>query len=703
MFKPEFLDTDITYLQGVGPKRAELLNKELSIFTFRDLLYYFPYKYIDRTRFYKITELDPDLPFVQIRGTIKGYSTEGHGTAKRLVADFQDDTGTLKLVWFKGGKWITGSFSPGVEFIVFGKPSVFNGIINIVHPEIEAADKMAERLNSALQAQYSTTEKLKNQFVSSKTISKLIGNMLKQIKIRLPESLPLYLVSRYKLMEIHEALHKIHFPANPDELEKARYRLKFEELFYIQLNLLRYKTNRNIKLSGFVFSSVGDNFNNFYYNNLPFTLTDAQKRVVKEIRKDLGSGKQMNRLLQGDVGSGKTLVALMSMLIAIDNGYQACIMAPTEILANQHYQTIVKLLEGIDIKIRLLTGSSKKSSRKSISESLLDSSLNILIGTHALLEENVQFANLGLVIIDEQHRFGVAQRARLWQKNLNPPHILVMTATPIPRTLAMTLYGDLDVSVIDELPPGRVPIKTMHFTDSERNKVFGFIRNQIAEHRQVYIVYPLIKESETMDYKDLEDGWDTISRVFPAPLYCISIVHGKMTPANKEMSMKLFKDGVAHILIATTVIEVGVDIPNATVMIIESAERFGLSQLHQLRGRVGRGADQSYCILMSSDKLSREAAKRIEVMIRTNDGFEIAETDLQLRGPGDIEGTLQSGIPFDLKIADLVKDVQLIEYVRHIAEDILNLDPLLENSQNLIFISELKRLFSQRQSWSNIS
>jgi ATP-dependent DNA helicase RecG len=703
MVNKEFLDTEITYLQGVGPKRAELLNKELSIFTFRDLLYYFPYKYIDRTRFYKIAELDPDLPFVQIRGTIKGYTTEGHGAGKRLVADFQDDTGTLKLVWFKGGKWITGSFSPGVEFIVFGKPGVFNGIINIIHPEIEAADKMAERLNSALQAQYSTTEKLKNQFVSSKTISKLIGNMLKQIKIRLPETLPGYLVSRYKLMELHEALHKIHFPANPDELEKARHRLKFEELFYIQLNLLRFKTNRNLKFRGFVFSSVGENFNNFYFNNLPFTLTDAQKRVMKEIRKDLGSGKQMNRLLQGDVGSGKTLVALMSMLIAIDNGFQACIMAPTEILANQHYQTICKLLEGIDIKVRLLTGSSKRSSRKSIAESLLDRSLNILIGTHALLEENVQFANLGLVIIDEQHRFGVAQRARLWQKNLNPPHILVMTATPIPRTLAMTLYGDLDVSVIDELPPGRVPIKTMHFTDSERNKVFGFIRNQIAEQRQIYIVYPLIKESETMDYKDLEDGWDTISRVFPAPKYCVSIVHGKMTPADKEMSMKLFKEGVAHILIATTVIEVGVDIPNATVMVIESAERFGLSQLHQLRGRVGRGADQSYCILMSSDKLSREAAKRIEVMIRTNDGFEIAETDLQLRGPGDIEGTLQSGIPFDLKIADLGKDGQLIEYVRHIAEEILNLDPLLENTQNLIFRSELKRLFSQKQSWSNIS
>ena len=703
MIAKEFLDTEITYLQGVGPKRAELLNKELSIFTFRDLLYYFPYKYIDRTRFYKIAELDPELPFVQIKGIIKGYATEGHGTGKRLVADFQDDTGSLKLVWFKGGKWITGSFSPGVEYIVFGKPGVFNGVINIIHPEIEAADKMAERLNSALQAQYSSTEKLKNQFVSSKTISKLIGNMLKQIKIKLPETLPAYLVSRYKLMDLHDALHKIHFPADPDELEKARHRLKFEELFYIQLNLLRFKTNRSMKFRGFVFSSVGDNFNNFYFKNLPFSLTEAQKRVMKEIRKDLGSGKQMNRLLQGDVGSGKTLVALMSMLIAIDNGYQACLMAPTEILANQHFQTISKLLAGIDIKICLLTGSSKKSSRKSIAESLLDRTLNILIGTHALLEDNVQFANLGLVIIDEQHRFGVAQRARLWQKNLNPPHILVMTATPIPRTLAMTLYGDLDVSVIDELPPGRIPIKTMHFTDSERNKVFGFIRNQISEHRQIYIVYPLIKESETMDYKDLEDGWDTISRVFPAPKYCISIVHGKMTPATKEASMKLFKDGVAHILIATTVIEVGVDIPNASVMVIESAERFGLSQLHQLRGRVGRGADQSYCLLMSSDNLSREARKRIEVMISTNDGFEIAETDLQLRGPGDIEGTLQSGIPFDLKIADLGKDGQLIEYVRHIAEEILNLDPLLENGLNSVFRSELKRLFSKRQSWSNIS
>ena len=699
----DFLDTNITYLSGVGPKRAELLNKEINVSTYRDLLYYFPYKYIDRTKFYEIAELDPDLPFVQIKGIIKGYYSEGRGPGKRLVADFQDESGTIKLIWFKGLKWITGNYSPGIEFIVFGKPGVFNGMINIIHPEIEAVNKMAERISSALQAQYSTTEKLKNQFITSKIISKFEGNLLKQLKFRIPDSLPSYLVTKFKLMDLHDSLHKIHFPENPDELEKARYRLKFEELFYIQLNLLRFKTYRNIKQKGFVFSNVGLNFNNFYFNNLPFSLTEAQKRVMREIRRDLGSGRQMNRLLQGDVGSGKTLVALMAMLIALDNGYQACIMAPTEILANQHYHTICKLLSGIDLKISLLTGSSKKTSRKIISESLLDSSLNILIGTHALLEENVQFKNLGLVIIDEQHRFGVEQRARLWQKNLNPPHILVMTATPIPRTLAMTLYGDLDVSVIDELPSGRVPVKTMHFTDTDKNKVFGFMRNQIAENRQIYVVYPLIKESETMDYKDLEDGWDTISRVFPPPGYCISVVHGKMTPADKEMSMKLFKDGHAHILIATTVIEVGVDIPNATVMVIESAERFGLSQLHQLRGRVGRGAEQSYCILMSSDKLSREAANRLEVMVQTNDGFEIAEKDLQLRGPGDIEGTQQSGIPFDLKIANLGKDGQIIEYVRNIAEEILKIDPLLENDQNLLLRNELKRLFSQNQSWSNIS
>ena len=699
----DFLDTNITYLTGVGPKRAELLNKELNITTYRDLLYYFPYKYIDRTKFYKVAELDPDLPYVQIKGVISGYATEGHGPGKRLIADFQDDTGTIKLVWFRGARWITGSYTPGTEYIVFGKPGVFNGIINIIHPEIDAVSKMTERLNSALQAQYSTTEKLKSQFVSSKTISKFVGNLLKQIKFRIPETLPAYIASKYKLLALNEALHKIHFPSNPEEMERSRYRLKFEELFYIQLNLLRYKSNRNQKSRGFVFSSVGDVFNSFYYNNLPFSLTEAQKRVMKEIRRDLGSGKQMNRLLQGDVGSGKTLIALMSMLIAIDNGYQACLMAPTEILTNQHYNTISKLIEGMNIKVNLLTGSSKRSLRRKIDESLMDSTLNILIGTHALIEENVRFSNLGLVIIDEQHRFGVAQRAKLWQKNLNPPHVLVMTATPIPRTLALTLYGDLDVSVIDEMPPGRIPVKTMHFVDSERNKVFGFLRNQITEGRQVFIVYPLIKESEKMDYKDLEDGWDTLTRVFPAPKYCISVVHGKMTTPEKESSMKLFKNGHAHILVATTVIEVGVDIPNATVMVIESAERFGLSQLHQLRGRVGRGAEQSYCILMTSDKLSKEAARRIEVVISTNDGFEIAETDLQLRGPGDIEGTLQSGIPFDLKIADLGRDGQLIEYVRNISEDILSKDPFLENAQNMILKAELKRLFSTRHSWSNIS
>ncbi|HEX2969347.1 MAG TPA: ATP-dependent DNA helicase RecG [Bacteroidales bacterium] len=699
----DFINTGITYLQGVGPKRAELFNKELNIYTFRDLLYYFPYKYVDRTKFYKVIELDAELPYVQVRGFIKGFYSEGHGKGKRLVADFGDETGNIKLIWFKGLKWITGKYTTGVEYIVFGKPGIFNGVLNVIHPEIEDSGKVAERLSSDLQAQYSTTEKLRDQFLTSKTISKLIGILLKQINFRIPETLPPYIVSKYKLADLHEALHKIHFPSSPEELERARYRLKFEELFFIELSILRLKASREQKVRGFVFSSVGERFNNFYFRNLPFPLTEAQKRVIKEIRKDLGSGKQMNRLLQGDVGSGKTLVALMSMLIALDNGYQACLMAPTEILANQHFNTISNLVNGLGIKINILTGSSGKAARKEISQSLLDGSLNILIGTHALIEENVQFGNLGLVIIDEQHRFGVAQRARLWQKNLNPPHVLVMTATPIPRTLAMTLYGDLDVSVIDEMPPGRIPVKTMHFFESERNKVFGFMRKQIAYKRQVYVVYPLISESESMDYRNLEDGWDMISRTFPPPAYCVSIVHGKMTTADKEVSMKLFKDGIAHILVATTVIEVGVDIPNATVMVIESAERFGLSQLHQLRGRVGRGADQSYCILITSDKLSKEAAKRVEVMVKTNDGFEIAETDLRLRGPGDIEGTQQSGIPFDLKIADLGKDGQLIEYVRNIANDILTLDPLLKDEKNAVLREELKKQNAGKQSWSKIS
>ncbi len=699
----DFLETNIAYLPGVGPKRAELLNSELNICTYRDLLYYFPFKYIDRTRFYLISELDPDLPYIQIRGRISGFYVEGRGQGKRLVADFTDDTGTVKLIWFKGTRWITGTYTPGPEYIVFGKPGVFNGQINIIHPEIEASAKLAERISSALQAQYITTEKLKNHFLTSRVISKLAGTLLQKINFTLQETLPQYITSRYNLIDLNKALHSIHFPSDPEILEKARYRLKFEELFYIQLNLMRFRSNRSRRYKGFIFSTVGEKFNTFYFKNLPFSLTEAQKKVMKEIRRDLGSGVQMNRLLQGDVGSGKTLVALMSMLIAIDNGYQACIMAPTEILANQHYQTITSMLKGMDVNVKLLTGSSGRSLRKNINESLLDKSLNILIGTHALIEESVQFGNLGLVIIDEQHRFGVEQRAKLWKKSQNPPHVLVMTATPIPRTLAMTLYGDLDVSVIDELPPGRIPVRTMHYFDSGKNKVYGFMKLKIAEGRQIFIVYPLIKESEKMDYKDLEDGWDTISRLFPPPGYCISVVHGRMTPSVKEESMKLFREGKAHILIATTVIEVGVDIPNASVMVIESAERFGLSQLHQLRGRVGRGAQQAYCILISSQKISKEAAARIEVMTRTNDGFEIAETDLQLRGPGDIEGTMQSGIPFDLRISDLGRDGQIIAYVRNIAEDIINNDPLLENERNIILRNELKRLFSKKQSWSNIS
>ncbi|MFN8241609.1 MAG: ATP-dependent DNA helicase RecG [Bacteroidales bacterium] len=537
----EFLDTEIKFLPGVGPKRAELLNKELGICTYRDLLWYFPYKYIDKSRYYRIEELDPELPHVQVLGTITGYMQEGRGSGKRLTADFTDSTGTIKLVWFKGLKWITESFPVGKEYIVFGKPGVFNGVINIVHPEIETAEKKAERVNSPLEAHYNTTEKLKTSFINSRFLNKLVGNLLRQLDFRLPETLPAYILKKHNLLSLHDSIKNIHYPSSQPELEKARYRLKFEELFYIQLNLLRYKLNRDSRHKGLVFAQVGSYFNSFYHNNLPFNLTEAQKRVMKEIRRDLGSGKQMNRLLQGDVGSGKTMIALMAMLIAIDNGFQACLMAPTEILAIQHYNSITRFLEGIGITVRLLTGSSKKSERKETEELLNDGSLGILIGTHALIEDNVKFRNLGLVIIDEQHRFGVAQRAKLWEKNLNPPHILVMTATPIPRTLAMTLYGDLDVSVIDELPPGRVPIRTMHFHDGERNKVFGFMREQIAGGRQIYIVYPLITESEKMDYKNLDEGLDIISHAFPSPKYCISVVHGRMTAANKaEISMRLF-------------------------------------------------------------------------------------------------------------------------------------------------------------------
>ncbi len=699
----DFLKTEITYLTGVGPKRADLLQKEVGIENYGDLAYYFPYKYVDRSKFFKISDLSQNMSYIQIRGIIEGFYTEGGGRGKRLAASFRDDSGTIKLLWFKGLKWITNSYKINKEYIVFGKPGIFNGSLNIIHPEIEDPEKTEKRITSGIVAQYSVSEKLRNTYITSRTFNILLSNLFSQPGIRFEETLPDWMLKKYKLMGLHDALFTMHFPNNYKDMEKARLRLKFEELFLIQLNIIRYKSERGRKQSGFVFSTVGDKFNNFFYNNLPYTLTGAQKRVVKEIRKDLGSGKQMNRLLQGDVGSGKTMVALMSMLIAIDNGYQTCMMAPTEILSNQHFNTVNKMVEGLGIEVRLLTGSTRKSDRNEIADMLREGTLDILIGTHALIEDTVQFTRLGLVIIDEQHRFGVAQRARLWEKSATPPHILVMTATPIPRTLAMTLYGDLDVSVIDEMPPGRKPIKTVHFTESSRLQVFGFMKKQIKAGQQIYIVYPLIKESEKMDYNNLEEGVEAITREFPAPEYTCSVLHGQMTPKDKEFSMKLFKNGEAQILIATTVIEVGVDVQNASVMVIESAERFGLSQLHQLRGRVGRGALQSYCVLMSSDKLSNEASRRINIMVSTNDGFEIAEEDLKLRGPGDIEGTQQSGIGFDLKIANLTRDGQILEYVRRIAEEIIDRDPELKSPENLKLKKWISIQKKNRHDWSSIS
>jgi ATP-dependent DNA helicase RecG len=699
----ELLDSEIKFLPGVGPKRAELLEAEAAISTFRDLIYYFPYRYIDKTRFYKVRELDTDMQHVQIRGKIRRFSTEGSGTGKRLTADFYDETGMVRLVWFKGQKWILNAYKPETEYIIFGKPTLFSGAFNIVHPEVEEADKRATRVVSALEAQYTTTEKMKDHFLHSRAIAKLVAKAFSMPGLRFPETLPPSVTAPMKLMSLHDALFRIHFPDSNTDIENARFRLKFDELFYIQLNLLRYKGNRTKSIHGFIFSVVGERLNSFYANNLPFALTGAQKRVIREIRADLGSGRQMNRLLQGDVGSGKTMVALMSMLIGADNGYQGCLMAPTEVLAIQHYNSISKFVKGIDADVALLTGSTRRSERSRIEKGLLDGTIDILIGTHALIEENVQYRNLGLVIIDEQHRFGVAQRAKLWQKSDCPPHVLVMTATPIPRTLAMTLYGDLDVSVIDEMPPGRKPIKTLAFTDAEREKVFGFMRRQIEDGRQIYVVYPLIKESETLDYKNLDDGLESIARAFPPPQYCISVVHGRMTSKDKEISMNMFRRGQAHIMVATTVIEVGVDVPNASVMVVESAERFGLSQLHQLRGRVGRGADQSFCILMTSHKLSADATERIKTMISTNDGFEIAEADLRMRGPGDLEGTQQSGMAFDLKIADLGKDGQILNLARSRAAEILADDPELASPVNSLLKLNLKRLFGKKYSWSEIS
>jgi len=699
----DLFQQEIKFLKGVGPKRAELLSSEININSYYDLITYFPYKYIDRSKFYTSRQINSDLSYIQLKGKIGGFRLEGNRGRKRLVAEFYDSEGSVSLIWFHGIKWIKDSISENKEYIVFGKPSIYQRQIHLIHPEIDDPSKKEGRLSSGLQALYSTTEKLKTNYISSKTIQKLQYNLLQKVSEHIYETLPAYLVKKLNLISWKEALINIHFPENPELLKKATFRLKFEELFYIQLNLLKLKANRKTKFKGYVFSKVGDNLNNFYHHCLPFSLTEAQKRVIREIRSDLGSGKQMNRLLQGDVGSGKTLVALMSMLIALDNGYQTCLMAPTEILAKQHLNTLSKFTEKLNIPISLLTGSTKKADRKIIHENLQSGKLPIIIGTHALIEETVLFKNLGLVIIDEQHRFGVSQRSKLWKKNVHPPHVLVMTATPIPRTLAMTLYGDLDVSVIDELPPGRKPIKTLHFFDSQRNRVFGFIRKQIKAGQQIFIVYPLIKESEKMDYKDLEDGYVSISRAFPSPEYAISVVHGKMKSEEKEASMQHFVAGRTQIMVATTVIEVGVDIPKASVMVIESAERFGLSQLHQLRGRVGRGSEQSYCLLMSSFKLSSEAKKRLDTMVRTNDGFEIAEVDLKLRGPGDIEGTQQSGIAFNLKIANLGQDGQILQYARNVAEQILEKDPGLSFPENRVLVTQLQNLKDSSINWSVIS
>jgi len=698
----QYLQQDIQFLPGVGPKRADLLREELNISTIEDLLTYYPYRYVDRSRFYKISEVTSDMPFIQIKGKIQGYASIGKGRGKRLVADFTDGSGRLDLIWFRGAKWIPENYPIGKELVVFGRPSVYQRKLNVTHPQLKQPEKK-HVVSSKLQAVYSTTEKLKDNYLTSKAISKLIANLIKGLPKKFEETLPAWLLQKLNLINLDTAMRQIHFPDATAQFKKAELRLKFEELFYIQLNILQGKGERNKRFRGNIFETVGASFNTFYKEHLHFELTGAQKKVMKEIRRDMGSGRQMNRLLQGDVGSGKTLVALMSMLIAIDNGFQACIMAPTEILAQQHYKSLSSFLDGMDVRVNLLTGSVKKADRIPIHEGLLDGTLNILIGTHAVIEDVVQFKRLGLVVIDEQHRFGVAQRARLWNKADVLPHVLVMTATPIPRTLAMTLYGDLDVSVIDELPPGRKPIVTRHSYDSKRLMVFGFLKKQLALGRQAYIVYPLIKESESMDYKDLEDGLESISRAFPPPDYQVSVVHGKMKPEEKEASMAHFLAGRTHIMVATTVIEVGVDVSNASIMIIESAERFGLSQLHQLRGRVGRGADQSYCILMTGYKLSDEGRKRIETMVRTNDGFEIAEEDLKLRGPGDIEGTQQSGVPFNLKIAHLGRDTQILHLARDTAELIITEDPDLKLDKNFIFAKHIKKGNPSRIDWGKIS
>ena len=691
---------DVKYISGVGPQRAALLAKELEIHSVHDLLYYFPYKYVDRSKIYAINEVTGDLPYIQVRGQIASFEIAGEGRGQRLIAHFTDGTGFIDLIWFKGIKFITNRYRTHQEYIVFGKPNVFNGRVNIAHPDIDPASEV-QFSNLGMQPYYNTTEKMKRSFLNSHAIEKIMHGVLPLLKEPLPETLTPEIIAQQHLMSLTDALRNIHFPQNNDALRQAKLRLKFEELFYVQLNILRYASDRRRKFRGYVFRHVGAYFNTFYRDYLPFELTNAQKRVLREIHADMRSGKQMNRLLQGDVGSGKTMVALMSMLLALDNGYQACLMAPTEILANQHYETLCRQLEGLGIRVELLTGSIKGKRREEILNGLQNGEVHILIGTHALIEDGVSFSSLGLAVIDEQHRFGVAQRARLWAKSTQTPHVLVMTATPIPRTLAMTLYGDLDVSVIDELPPGRKPIATLHQFDNRRQQLNEFIRKQVNEGRQIYIVYPLIKESEKIDLKNLVEGYSQVCDDFPDLTICQ--VHGQMKPSLKEEQMQRFVRGEAQIMVATTVIEVGVNVPNASVMVIQNAERFGLSQLHQLRGRVGRGADQSYCILVTSFKLAEDTRKRIEIMVRTNDGFEIAEADLKLRGPGDLEGTQQSGMAFDLKIADLARDGQILQLARDMAEKIVEEDPTCESPKYELLWKQLKNLRKTNVNWSAIS
>lgn len=698
----EFFKSPIEYLKGVGPQKGELLKKELGIFTFGDLAQHYPFRYVDRTRFYAIRDIDPEMPYIQLKGKLRSLYTKGEKRKKYLVGRFEDETGSIELKWFQGVKWLSTSLQLNTTYILFGKPTAFNNSINVIHPELETEQEAAVHKATVLQPVYSTSEKLKTRGLDSKGLLRLQRTLFSLVPQEIPETLPVQIIQEYHLMSYRESLLRIHFPENIQQQKQAEVRIKFEELFFIQLKLLFQKAQRSSSLKGLVFASVGELFNTFYREHLPFSLTEAQKRVIREIRSDCGTGKQMNRLLQGDVGSGKTLVAFMSMLIAIDNGFQACLMAPTEILAKQHAETLAPFAEQLGINISLLTGSTKAAARKRILAGIESGEIVLLIGTHALIEADVVFKNLGFVVIDEQHRFGVEQRARLWKKNSHPPHVLVMTATPIPRTLAMTLYGDLDVSIIDEMPPGRKPVQTVHRYESHRLKVWGFIKNEIEKGRQVYIVYPLIEESEKLDLKNLQEGYEGVCRDFPPPRYRVSIVHGKMKAAEKDSEMQRFLRKETQIMIATTVIEVGVNVPNASVMVIENAERFGLSQLHQLRGRVGRGADQSYCILMSGDKVGQDARTRLQAMCETNDGFKISEMDLQLRGPGDAEGTRQSGV-LDLKLANIARDQAIVIQSREAVIQLLKKDPQLREPANENVFRKLDEQLRKSGNWSRIS